>query len=130
MFLKRLDIQGFKTFAVRTIFDFGPGICAIVGPNGSGKSKIADPGRWALGEQNPHGVRCRQGEDVIFAGSTRRAPVGMAEVSLTFDNPPGWLPIEYAEVAIPRRAYRSGENEYLINGARVRLRDVADLLRR
>jgi len=130
MFLKRLDIQGFKTFATRTIFDFGPGVSAIVGPNGSGKSNIADAVRWALGEQNPRSVRCRHGEDVIFAGSARRAPVGMAEVSLTFDNASGWLPIEFAEVAITRRAYRSGENEYLLNGARVRLRDVADLLRR
>ncbi len=130
MFLKRLDIQGFKTFSTRTVFDFVPGISAVVGPNGAGKSNIADAIRWALGEQNPRAVRCRHGEDVIFAGSSRRAPLGMAEVSLTFDNASGWLPIEYAEVAITRRAYRSGENEYLINGARVRLRDVADLLRR
>ena len=140
MYLKRLELHGFKTFASRTALDFEGGVTAVVGPNGSGKSNLADAVRWALGEQSMRNVRCRQAEDLIFAGasggaggsprSSARAPMGMAEVMLTFDNSAGWLPLDYQEVRIGRRVYRSGENEYLMNGARVRLRDITDLLAR
>jgi len=138
MYLKRLELHGFKTFAARTELDFEGGVTAVVGPNGSGKSNLADAVRWALGEQSMRHVRCRQAEDLIFAGassgggatSPARAPMGLAEVMLTFDNSAGWLPVDYQEVRIGRRVYRSGENEYLMNGARVRLRDVTDLLAR
>jgi chromosome segregation protein len=128
--LKRLEIQGFKTFATRTLLEFDHGITAIVGPNGSGKSNIADAVRWVLGEQSLRALRSRKSEDVIFAGSKRRPPVGMAEVHLTLDNHDGLLPLDFAEVTITRRLYRSGESEYLLNRSRVRLRDIQDLLAR
>ncbi len=128
MYLKHLELQGFKSFAKRTIFDFNAGITAIVGPNGVGKSNIADAIRWVLGEQSYKSLRARQGEDLIFAGSQGRTRLGMAEAVLTFDNTSGWLPIEYSEITISRRAYRSGENEYLLNGSRVRRRDIVELL--
>src|SRR5581483_3950890 len=128
--LKRLEVQGFKTFATRTTLEFAPGITAIVGPNGSGKSNLAEAVRWVLGEQSSKLLRGRRGEDVIFAGGQGRAPMGMAEVSLLLDNAAGLLPAEFAEVAISRRLFRSGEHEYLINRQRVRLRDVVDLLSR
>jgi len=142
MYLKKLELHGFKTFAARTTLDFDGGVTAVVGPNGSGKSNLADAVRWALGEQSMRNVRCRRPEDLIFAGAaasdpgmgtgTRgaRAPMGMAEVMMTFDNADGGLPIDYGEVRIGRRLYRTGESEYLLNGARVRLRDVTDLLAR
>ncbi len=123
--LTRLEIQGFKSFLNRTVFAFEPGITGIVGPNGSGKSNVADAVRWVLGEQGQHALRARKTEDVIFSGGHGRAPAGMAEATLTFDNADGWLPIEFAEVSVTRRAFRSGENQYLINGRRVRLKDVA-----
>jgi chromosome segregation protein len=122
--LKRLDIQGFKSFATPTSFVFDTGITAIIGPNGSGKSNISDGLRWVLGEQSYSNLRGRRTEDIIFAGSSARSPLGMAEVTVTLDNEDGSLPIAFAEVSITRRAYRSGENQYLINGARVRLKDV------
>ncbi|MGI8549516.1 MAG: chromosome segregation protein SMC, partial [Dehalococcoidia bacterium] len=125
--LKRLDLQGFKSFAGRTSFDFGRGITAVVGPNGSGKSNLADALRWVLGEQNPRALRLRKNEDVIFAGSGKRAPSGFAEVSIVLDNSEVWLPLEYSEVLVTRRLHRSGESEYLINRRRVRLRDIVDL---
>jgi len=128
MYLKHLELQGFKSFARRTIFDFNAGITAIVGPNGVGKSNIADAIRWVMGEQSYKSLRARQGEDLIFAGSQGRTRLGMAEAVLTFDNTSGWLPIEYSEVTISRRAYRSGENEYLLNGNRVRRREIVELL--
>lgn len=128
MFLKRLEIQGFKTFAARTDILFTSGITAIVGPNGSGKSNVADAVRWVLGEQSPRPLRIKRNEDVIFAGSSTRARLGMADVSITLDNSTGWLPVDFGEVTIARRAYRSGESEYLINKSRVRLRDVVDML--
>lgn len=128
MRLKYLTLQGYKSFATKTEFLFPTGITAIVGPNGSGKSNIADGIRWVLGEQSMQALRGKSTADMIFAGGRRRPPAGMAEVSLTLDNADGWLPIEFSEVTITRRAYRSGENEYLINGARVRLRDVTELL--
>jgi chromosome segregation protein len=128
MFLKRLDLQGFKTFAAKTEFVFDTGITAIVGPNGSGKSNIADAVRWVLGEQSARPLRIKRLDDVIFAGSSARPRVGMAEVSITLDNSTKWLPVEFSEVTFTRRAYRSGESEYLINKSRVRLRDVVDML--
>jgi chromosome segregation protein len=126
--LKELRLHGFKTFADATRFVFQPGVNAVIGPNGSGKSNMADAVRWVLGEQSNRSLRTRRADDVIFAGSQQRRPTGMAEAVLTLDNADGWLPIEFAEVTIGRRSYRSGENEYLINGARARLRDVVDLL--
>jgi chromosome segregation protein len=126
--LRELRLHGFKTFADATRFVFEPGVNAVIGPNGSGKSNMADAVRWVLGEQSNRSLRTRRADDVIFAGSQQRKPQGMAEAVLTLDNADGWLPIEFAEVTIGRRAYRSGESEYLINGARARLRDVVELL--
>ena len=128
MRLNRLVLQGYKSFASKTEFVFPTGITAIVGPNGSGKSNIADAIRWVLGEQSLRSLRGKSSADMIFAGGRRRARAGMAEVSITLDNADGWLPIEFSEVTISRRAYRSGQNEYLLNGARVRLRDITELL--
>ena len=128
MHLKHLSLQGYKSFATKTEFLFPTGVTAIVGPNGSGKSNIADAIRWVLGEQSLRSLRGKSTADMIFAGGQRRPRAGMAEVSLTLDNADGWLPIEFSEVTFTRRAYRSGENEYLINGARVRLLDIGQLL--
>ncbi len=128
MYLKRLEIFGFKTFAQRTIFEFPPGVTAIVGPNGSGKSNVADAVRWVLGEQSFANLRAKRTEELIYSGGRGRPPTGFAEVSLTIDNTDRLLSIPYDEVTIGRRAYRSGENEYTINRARVRLRDVLDLM--
>ena len=128
MRLNHLTLQGYKSFATKTEFLFPTGITAIVGPNGSGKSNVADAIRWVLGEQSMRSLRGRSSADMIFAGGRRRARAGMAEVSLTLDNADGMLPIEFSEVTLTRRAYRSGENEYLINGSRVRLRDITELL--
>jgi chromosome segregation protein len=128
MRLKRLILQGYKTFATKTEFVFDEGITAIVGPNGSGKSNVADALRWVLGEQSYGTLRGKRTTDMIFAGSQTRPRAGMAQVILTFDNSDGWLPIDYTEVEIGRRAYRSGENEYLLNGQKVRLKDISDLL--
>ena len=125
--LRSLRVVGFKSFAERTTLEFGPGISAIVGPNGSGKSNLADALRWALGEQG-RTLRTHKSEDVIFAGSATRRAIGLAEVTLTLENGDGLLPVDYGEVALARRLYRSGENEYLLNGQRVRLRDLLDLL--
>ena len=130
MYLKRLELQGFKSFATKTLFEFGPGITSVVGPNGSGKSNVAESLRWVLGETQSRNVRARRLEDVIFSGSSQKAAVGMAEVSITLDNSEGWLPVDYSEVVVTRRAYRSGESEYLINKNKVRLRDVLDLFLR
>lgn len=127
MRLKRLYLHGFKTFAPRTEVQFGEGLTAVVGPNGSGKSNIADSIRWVLGEQSLTHLRAKKTEDLIFAGSSKRAPLGMAEVAITIDNSDHLLPIDFAEVTITRRAFRTGENEYYINKSRVRLRDVLDL---
>ena len=130
MYLRRLEIHGFKAFADRQRFEFGPGMTVIVGPNGSGKSNVADAIRWALGEQSARQIRARKTEDVIFAGSDQRRQMGLAEVTLTLDNSGGWMPVDFTEVTVTRRAYRSGDNEYLINNQRVRLQDVHDLFRR
>jgi len=126
--LKELRLHGFKSFADQTRFVFEPGVNAVIGPNGSGKSNMADAIRWVLGEQSNRSLRTRRADDVIFAGSEHRRPQGMAEAVLTLDNADGWLPIDFAEVSIGRRSYRSGDSEYLINGARARLRDVVELL--
>jgi chromosome segregation protein len=128
VYLKRLEIQGFKTFAARTVLEFRPGTTAIVGPNGSGKSNLADAVRWVLGEQSYAALRSKRTEDLIFAGSPRRAPAGLAEVSLTIDNSDRLLPLPYGEVTITRRATRAGENEYFINRNRVRLRDIHEAI--
>ncbi len=125
--LLALRLQGFKSFAERTVVEFGPGISAVVGPNGSGKSNLADALRWALGEQG-RALRSRKSEDVIWAGSERRSALGMADVTLVLDNADGLLPVEYAVLELGRRLYRSGENDYLLNRQRVRLRDLVDLL--
>ena len=128
MRLKHLSLQGYKSFANKTEFEFPPGITAIIGPNGTGKSNIADAIRWALGERSMSSLRAKATSDMIFAGGDGRARAGMAEVTLTFDNTDGGLPIEFSEVTISRRAYRSGENEYLMNGSQVLLRDIEELL--
>ncbi|MBI2782388.1 MAG: chromosome segregation protein SMC [Chloroflexi bacterium] len=125
--LLSVRLQGFKSFADRTHVEFGPGISAIVGPNGSGKSNLADALRWALGEQG-RALRTRKSEDVVWAGSERRPAVGMADVQITLDNGDGLLPVEYGVVELGRRLYRSGENDYLLNRQRVRLKDLVDLL--
>ena len=126
--LKSLELHGYKTFANRTLFEFPGEVTAIVGPNGSGKSNIADAIRWVLGEQSYSLLRGRKTEDMIFSGSEQRPRAGMASATITFDNSDGWLPIDYSEVSITRRAYRDGQNEYLLNGQRVRLREISELL--
>jgi chromosome segregation protein len=126
--LKQLELHGYKTFATKSEFAFSEGISAIVGPNGSGKSNIVDSIRWVLGEQSFGLLRGKKTEDMIFAGSELRPRAGMAQATLTFDNTDGWLPIDFTEVSIARRAYRDGQNEYLLNGQRVRLRDISELL--
>lgn len=138
MYLKKLEISGFKSFANRTTLDFLPdcdivgsqkcGITVIVGPNGSGKSNVADAIRWAIGEQSLKNLRGKKSEDVIFAGTDKKARLGTASVTLYFDNSDKRIPIEFAEVSITRKIFRSGESEYLINGSRVRLLDIVDLL--
>jgi chromosome segregation protein len=125
--LKRLELVGFKSFADKTAFEFPPGVTAIVGPNGSGKSNVVDAVKWVLGEQSAKSLRGGEMADVIFNGSTSRRSLGMAEVSLLFDNGRGVLNTTAAEVRIARRVYRDGEGEYLINGQACRLKDIKDL---
>ncbi len=128
MYLKRLDLYGFKSFASRTTFDFGQGITAIVGPNGSGKSNIADALRWVLGGHSNKLIRAKKMEDVIYAGSSKRSRADKAEVTLTLDNSDGWLPIDEEEVSIKRRGSRSGDSDYYLNGKKAKLRDIHVLL--
>ncbi len=128
MLLKKFEVFGFKSFADKTELEFSPGINAIVGPNGSGKSNISDAIRWALGEQSIRTLRGAKMEDVIFAGTTQRRPLGVAEVSLTFDNYDALLPLDYGEVTVTRRVFRSGESEYMINKTPCRLKDLHELL--
>ncbi len=128
MHLKSLTVKGFKSFASRTTLHFEPGVTCVVGPNGSGKSNVVDAIAWVLGEQGAKSLRGGKMEDVIFAGTRSRPPLGRAEVLLTIDNADGALPIDYAEVTISRLMYRSGESEYAINGERCRLLDVTELL--
>ena len=128
MYLKTLTCKGFKSFADRSVMSLEPGITAIIGPNGSGKSNVLDAVLWVLGERNARNLRGQAMEDVIFAGSSTRKPVSLAEVNLVLDNSDGTLPVDYDEVAITRRIYRSGDSEYLINGALCRRMDVLDIL--
>jgi len=128
MYLKRLELHGFKSFAPRTVLEFSPGITAIVGPNGSGKSNVADGIRWVLGEQSMRQLRGKRSDDVIFAGGQGRGAAQMAEVGLVLDNSAAWLPSDFTEVTVARRSFRSGDSEYLANGQRVRLKDVLYLL--
>lgn len=126
--LKSLELQGYKTFASKSRFEFGPSVTTIIGPNGSGKSNIADSIRWVLGEQSYSLLRGKKTEDMIFSGSETRPRASMASATITFDNSDGWLPIDFNEVSIGRRAYRDSTNEYWLNGQRVRLRDVSEIL--
>ncbi|MFD9828644.1 chromosome segregation protein SMC [Tsukamurella tyrosinosolvens] len=128
MYLKSLTLKGFKSFASATTLRLEPGITCVVGPNGSGKSNILDALRWVMGEQGAKGLRGGKMEDVIFAGTSGRAPLGRAEVTLTIDNSDGALPIDYSEVSITRRMFRDGAGEYEINGTKCRLMDVQELL--
>ncbi len=128
MYLKSLTLKGFKSFADTTTLDFEPGITVVVGPNGSGKSNVVDAVAWVLGAQGARTIRSNKMEDVIFAGTSKRAALGRAEVSLTIDNHSGMLPIAFPEVTITRTLFRSGESEYAINGAGCRLLDIQELL--
>jgi chromosome segregation protein len=127
MYLKKVEVCGFKSFADKTILDFEPGISGIIGPNGCGKSNISDSIRWCLGEQRAKSMRSSNMHEVIFGGTQTRATTGMAEVSLTFDNSQNILPINYSEVTVTRRLFRSGESEYFINKAQCRLKDIRDM---
>ena len=115
MYLKGLELQGFKSFANKTDLEFKPGITAVIGPNGSGKSNISDSIRWVLGEQSMKQLRGSKTEDIIFSGTQSRKSLGFAEASLIFDNSDGKLPVEYTEVTVTRKIYRSGESGYFIN---------------
>ncbi len=128
MYFKRIEMHGFKSFAEHVTIEFDKGITCVVGPNGSGKSNISDAIRWVLGEQSPKMLRGSRMDDVIFAGTASRKSRGMAEVTLVIDNSEGALPIEYSEVAITRRMYRSGESEYAINNNQCRMKDIRELL--
>ncbi len=130
MYLRQIEIAGFKSFGGRIKVDLHTGIVGVVGPNGAGKSNIADAIRWVLGEQSTKTLRLRRGDELIFAGGVGRKRASMAEVSLVFDNSDGAAPIDFTEVALTRRLYRSGESEYLLNGGRVRLSDIQMLLAR
>ena len=127
MYLKRLELQGFKSFADKTKLEFMPGITAVIGPNGSGKSNISDAIRWVLGEQSMKSLRGSKTEDIIFAGTENRKSLGFAEASIVIDNTDGKLPIEYQEVTVTRRIYRNGESGYFINKTACRLKDVLEL---
>ena len=127
MYLKRLEMQGFKSFADKTVLEFMPGITSVIGPNGSGKSNVSDAIRWVLGEQSMKSLRGTKSEDIIFAGTQNRKSLGFAEASLIFDNSDGKLPVEYTEVTVTRKIYRSGESGYFINKTPCRLKDVLEL---
>ena len=128
MFLKTLTLKGFKSFASSTRLDFEPGVTVVVGPNGSGKSNVVDALAWVLGAQRPTAVRSQKMDDVIFAGAAKMKALGRAEVSITLDNTARLMPIEFEEVTITRRLFRTGDSEYEINGVPCRLLDIQDLL--
>ena len=127
MYLKSIEIQGFKSFANRTLLEFHNGITGIVGPNGSGKSNVADAVRWVLGEQRAKQLRGASMQDVIFSGTELRRALSYASVAITLDNSDHKLAVDFDEVTVTRRVYRSGESEYLINGASCRLKDINEL---
>ena len=127
MYLKRLELQGFKSFADKTILEFKPGITSVIGPNGSGKSNISDAIRWVLGEQSMKSLRGAKSEDIMFAGTQEGKSLGFAEVSIVIDNSDAKLPIEYAEVTVTRKIYRNGETGYFINKTPCRLKDILEL---
>ena len=127
MYLKALEIQGFKSFPDKTVLNFSDGMTAVVGPNGSGKSNISDAIKWVLGEQSSKSLRGSKMEDVIFGGTARRSPLGFCQVTLVLDNSDGALPVEFSEVMVTRRYYRSGDSEYYINRQSARLRDIHEM---
>ena len=127
MYLKCIEVQGFKSFAQKILFEFHNGITGIVGPNGSGKSNVADAVRWVLGEQSAKQLRGGNMQDVIFAGTQARKPLSFASVAITLDNSDHLLGVDFEEVTVTRRLYRSGESEYLINGSACRLRDINEM---
>ena len=127
MYLKELGLHGFKSFPEKAILEFNKGVTAVVGPNGSGKSNISDAVRWVLGEQRVKNLRGDKMEDVIFAGTDSRKPIGFAEVSLTLDNEDGKIPVDYSEITVKRTVFRSGESKYTINGTPCRLKDINEL---
>ena len=128
MFLKTLSLKGFKSFADATRLDLEPGVTVVVGPNGSGKSNVVDAMAWVLGAQRPTAVRSQKMDDVIFAGTSKKKALGRAEVSITLDNSTKVMPIEFDEVTITRRLFRTGDSEYEINGVPCRLLDIQELL--
>src|SRR3972149_7770242 len=128
MYLKKLELQGFKSFANSTALEFQRGVCAVVGPNGSGKSNIADALRFVLGEQSMKNIRSKKGEDLIFSGSASKARTSMASAAIHLDNNDKAFPLDFETVIIKRKIFRDGENQYFINNAQVRLKDIAELI--
>ncbi|MDO5742714.1 MAG: AAA family ATPase, partial [Vagococcus sp.] len=127
MYLKKMEIAGFKSFAERTTIEFDQGLTAVVGPNGSGKSNITDAIRWVLGEQSAKNLRGGKMPDVIFSGTQKRSPLNIAEVTLVLDNESGYLPVAYSEISVTRRLSRSGESDFFLNKQRCRLKDIVEL---